>query len=319
MKPERPTPRITVVRPAGTWEDRMRTEIPTSDRAHAAVRLAATLLSVAIAVPTAGAATPEAAAPPAPAPAASIEVMIVGTYHLGNPGLDLNNVAAEDVTTPKRQAELAEIAHRLARFRPTKVAVEGVSDAPDRSFAKYAAFTPADLATSKNETVQIGYRLAHLLGHERVYGIDEQSETIDYFPFDRVAEFAERSGRRSLVDEPMSAGRRYVEQIEARRRGGTIGDVLVWINDPAETVRMHRIGYYGMLPAGAGRDFPGAELNAMWFLRNAKIWAKLAEIAQPGDRVLVVYGAGHNYWLREFAAGTPGYRLVEANDYLAAP
>jgi hypothetical protein len=35
--------------------------------------------------------------------------------------------------------------------------------------------------------------------------------------------------------------------------------------------------------------------------------------------VLVVYGAGHNYWLREFAAGTPGFRLVDTNDYLAKP
>ena len=117
----------------------------------------------------------------------------------------------------------------------------------------------------------------------------------------------------------MDAGKQYVREIEARRRAGTIGDVLVWMNDPGETVRMHRVGYYGVLPAGAGKEFPGAELNAMWFLRNAKIWAKLTEVAQPGDRVLVVYGAGHNYWLREFAAGTPGFRRVETSDYLAKP
>jgi hypothetical protein len=264
-------------------------------------------------------AAPRATASAVPVEAPPVEVMIVGTYHLGNPGLDLNNVAAEDVTTPKRQAELAEIARRLARFRPTKIAVERVSDAPDRSVAKYAAFTPAQLATSMDETVQIGYRLAQLLGHERVYGIDERSETIDYFPFDRLVAYAERTGRQALVDAPMAAGKRYVEEIEARRRTSTIGDVLAWMNEPGETVRMHRVGYYGVLPAGAGKEFPGAELNAMWFLRNAKIWAKLTEVAQPGDRVLVVYGAGHNYWLREFAAGTPGFRLVETNDYLAKP
>jgi hypothetical protein len=264
-------------------------------------------------------AAPRATAAAVPVEAAPVEVMIVGTYHLDNPGLDLNNVAAEDVTTPERQADLAEIARRLARFRPTKIAIERVSDAPDRAVAKYLEFGPEDLATSRDETVQIGYRLARLLGHERVFGIDEQSETIDYFPFDKLVEFAERTGRRALVETPMAVGKRYVEEIEARRRTGTIGDVLVWMNDPADTVRMHRIGYYGVLPAGAGREFPGAELNAAWFLRNAKIWAKLTEIARPGDRVLVVYGAGHNYWLREFAAGTPGYRLVETNDYLAKP
>ena len=34
-----------------------------------------------------------------------IEVMVLGTYHMGNPGRDLVNVRADDVTAPKRQAE----------------------------------------------------------------------------------------------------------------------------------------------------------------------------------------------------------------------
>ena len=73
------------------------------------------------------------------------------------------------------------------------------------------------------------------------------------------------------------------------------------------------------LPLGAGKEQPGADLNAMWFLRNAKIFAKLAEVTQPGDRVLVLFGAGHNYWLRYFARATPGFQLAEPNDYLGNP
>ena len=37
---------------------------------------------------------------------------------------------------------------------------------------------------------------------------------------------------------------------------------------------------------------------------------------RPGARVLVVYGAGHGYWLRHFARETPGYRLVDVRPYL---
>jgi hypothetical protein len=40
------------------------------------------------------------------------------------------------------------------------------------------------------------------------------------------------------------------------------------------------------------------------------------QIARPGDRILVVFGAGHTFWLRHFAALTPGYQLVEVNTYL---
>jgi hypothetical protein len=54
----------------------------------------------------------------------------------------------------------------------------------------------------------------------------------------------------------------------------------------------------------------------MWYLRNAKIFAKLINVAKPGDRILVVYGAGHGYWLRHFAATTPGYTSVDVTPYL---
>ena len=64
------------------------------------------------------------------------------------------------------------------------------------------------------------------------------------------------------------------------------------------------------------RIAPGADLNGSWYLRNAKIFAKLAQIAKPGDRIVVTFGAGHCYWLRHFVRNTPGFVLVEADDYL---
>ncbi len=51
-------------------------------------------------------------------------------------------------------------------------------------------------------------------------------------------------------------------------------------------------------------------------MRNAKIFGKLMQAAKPGDRVLVVFGAGHGYWLRQFAQTTVGYRLVDVVPYL---
>jgi hypothetical protein len=58
------------------------------------------------------------------------------------------------------------------------------------------------------------------------------------------------------------------------------------------------------------------DLNAAWYHRNAKIFAKLTQIARPGDRVLVVFGSGHAFWLRHLAQNTPGFTLVEPNGYL---
>lgn len=57
--------------------------------------------------------------------------MMLGTYHFGNPGQDLHDMKADNVLTPKKQAELADVAARLARFKPTKIAVEAVSERAD--------------------------------------------------------------------------------------------------------------------------------------------------------------------------------------------
>ena len=52
----------------------------------------------------------------ATAPADEIEVMVLGTYHLANPGQDLHNVEVDDVTTTDRQRQLEALADALAAF-----------------------------------------------------------------------------------------------------------------------------------------------------------------------------------------------------------
>jgi hypothetical protein len=43
-----------------------------------------------------------------------VRVLILGTYHFGNPGHDLHNMKVDDVRTPAKQMELADVAARLA-------------------------------------------------------------------------------------------------------------------------------------------------------------------------------------------------------------
>lgn len=73
-----------------------------------------------------------------------------------------------------------------------------------------------------------------------------------------------------------------------------------------------------MLRIGDGNEQPGAELNAYWYMRNAKMFGKIDMIAEPGDRVLVLAGSGHATWLRHFIERMPGYELVEPMPYILA-
>lgn len=60
-------------------------------------------------------------------------LLIVGSYHMANPGRDVFNVQAEDVLADRRQRELREVVDHevvdhLKRFAPTKVALELATD-----------------------------------------------------------------------------------------------------------------------------------------------------------------------------------------------
>lgn len=249
-----------------------------------------------------------------------IQVMIVGTFHFDNPGQDINNASIDPVTTPAKQAELAAVAEGLRRFHPTSVAVERIAtDTTALLDQRYPAFTPADLLTNADERVQIGYRLANLEGLTRVYAIDEQPDDgeRDYFPFDKLMAWVtahHKEAELAAVNAPVAA---WVADLSARQRIETLGALLADTNRRDHPINGTMDLYYGLLQFGDAVEQPGAELNSGWYERNAKIFAKLMLTAKAGDRIVVVYGAGHAWWLRHFVENTPGYVLVDSVPYLS--
>lgn len=255
---------------------------------------------------------------PVTAAEAPIEVMVLGAYHFGNPGRDTNNMQVDSVLVPERQRELDRVGKALASWRPTHVMVEMQSDAPDFAVAEFGRFDDAMLARDANEIVQIGYRTARLAGVKAVNGIDEQPKDgePDYFPYDKVQETAGRFGQTATLQALNAPIAAWVKAFEAAQKSKSVSQMLMEINGPAYD-RVSVDSYYGMLTIGDKDTQTGADLNAGWFLRNAKIFGKLMQVAKPGDRVLVVYGGGHGFWLRHFASLTPGYRNVDVMPYLA--
>ena len=255
-----------------------------------------------IALPIAFAA-PARAATPEPA-----SVLIVGTFHMANPGQDLHNLAADDVLAARRQAELAAVSAGLQRFRPTRVAVEWPAALVTERYAAYRAGT---LPPSRNEVVQLGFRLAQASGLEAVDGIDVDGE----FPYDAVDAYAKQHGQSQVLAAAGADVQGFVDDMARRLAAGSVGSVLRFLNDPSR-ISADNAFYRTMLRIGSGDQQPGAELVAAWYRRNLQICARLVQLARPGDHVVVLYGSGHAFLLRQCVAETPGLRLVEANDFL---
>ncbi|MGE0554702.1 MAG: DUF5694 domain-containing protein [Gemmatimonadales bacterium] len=57
---------------------------------------------------------------------------------------------------------------------------------------------------------------------------------------------------------------------------------------------------------------------AKWYERNIRIFANLRRSTEPGDRVLVIFGAGHAPILCELLAADPGLTLVDLLEFLPA-
>jgi Family of unknown function (DUF5694) len=195
--------------------------------------------------------------------------------------------------------------------------VEQQSDAPGFAVDAYRSYSPDQLSTKANESVQIGYRVAHRAGLATVQGIDEQPKAgePDYFPFDRLMQSASKFGQSGMIDAANGRGQAWLKGFEARQSTASVAELLIEMNDLTSTPTGMDF-YYSILPVGDRDEQAGADLNAMWYLRNAKIFGKLMQVVKPGDRVLVVYGSGHSYWLRHFARTAPGYREIDPVPYL---
>jgi hypothetical protein len=242
------------------------------------------------------------------ADAANTQVMLVGTYHFSNPGKDLNNVKAVDVLTGQRQRELGAVTAALAKFAPTRVAVEWPEQVVKERYAKYR---DGQLPESRNEVVQLGFRLAHERGLQTVHGLDVEGD----FPFDAVVAWAREHGRAGEIDAMLAGGAREVAHISALQDRTTIGGVLRDLNTHESILRNHSF-YPPMLTMGAGEDQPGVKLLSAWYTRNLAICARLLQEIKPGDRVAVFYGQGHIYLLQQCLREQPGVQLVDPNVYL---
>jgi len=236
-----------------------------------------------------------------------VRVMVIGTFHWSNPNRDLHDEKVDDVLTPKRQAEIAWIAAALSRFRPTEIAVE--SDAPV-VVSRYAQYLNGTLKPSRNEVVQLGFRLAKA-NNTAVHGIDVEGD----FPYEAVEKYAKAHGQQAILAH---ADRLVVEDVAKEQAiidSDTLSAALRRINDPLREDGRNAFNRLAM-KIGHGSEQPGAELFAAWAKRNALICANLLQLSKPGDRVVVIFGAGHETFLRQCVRETPGFELIEANDYL---
>ena len=260
------------------------------------------------------AAQAQAQAQDATAPVA--DFLFLGSYHMDNPGRDVHNTRADDVLAEKRQREIAEVVRLVERYRPTRVMIEANAGAQARIDAEFAASCHGDRPLEGDEREQFGYRIACDLGLPGVVAVDwnEMGPIADEDSIDYLAAI-ERAGQQEERSRHMEIGRRNAELSQQVLDNGTVRDMLLHLNSDewleANARAYFRIGLYG-----TADDPAGANWMMLWFGRNQHIFNNIVRHTEPGDRVLVIYGAGHGNLLLQLAEDSGFYRVHDASTWL---
>lgn len=277
---------------------------------------------------------------PAPRPE-QVQVLLLGTYHMDNPGLDKTNIEADDVLTPNRQDELTAVVDGLERFAPARIAVERpyarsetVNELyreyrdGDRTFdTEYSIEPPHPERDNPNtecrsEVVQIGFRLAARLGHERVVPIDfPAAELEEEFP--GLADGADELNADGFEPErkvPVKiADSETTEQVETERlQSSTIVEYLRYKNRE-ERLAYNHDGWFDMhVRAGRDDNLTGPRALGLWYERNVRMVHYLWREMDPSDeRLVFVVGSGHIRVLRHLLDEAPMFCPVSPLPYLS--
>lgn len=242
-------------------------------------------------------------------------IAFLGTYHMGTPGNNVYNGKVDDISSPQRQREIVKLVEKLQKFRPTKVVVECDWDEDAKTQEIYNQYLAGTFQLTKNETHQIGFRLAKASGLKKVHCVDWSDfwddPTTNYIKY--AAKDPELSDYVKKFNESVKTA---VDAQHAHMAKLSVSNQLIFLNSPVQIEKDHQ-GYYDIMRIGRGNDHVGAGYLSWWHRRNLVIFDKIIRLTEtPDDRILVVYGAGHLKLLTQYASESGFYNLESPLKYL---
>lgn len=248
------------------------------------------------------------------------QVLLVGTFHFGYPGLDAHKTKDEyklDILSDQRQQELRELLDYIKKFKPTKIMVETGSDT-GYLMNRMRRWQKGEEKLGRRESDQIAIRLAHDLQLDTIYGIDASSLMSDMFNSkdstvfkDFFADiFEERPERTNVIEDRYWDWYNVDDRLTYEMR---LLDYFKFQNTDKVIERMH--GHYVLDDHYDDYNNMDGWLLLNWYSRNLRIIKNLQKVeTQPDDRIMILFGSGHMAILKQQLEATPEYDLVKFGD-----
>jgi hypothetical protein len=250
-----------------------------------------------------------------------IEVLTLGSFHFAFHNLDLIKTSTEDqidVLDPKYQQEIEEIVERIAKFKPTIIAIERDPGNQTKYDSLYNQYLQGNYQLKRGEEEQIGFRIAKMMKLKTLYCVNAWGR--DYEVLDSVLENKDSLEYKKFMQfftKYADTIKQYFPKPIFKTKG--IRAELIQKNE-SENIKSdfgtYLLGIFKYETKDNeyfGPDF----VTGWWFNRNLRIFRNIQRIeAKPTDRILVIYGAGHMNLLNLFFNSSPEYKLLKVNDYL---
>ena len=247
-------------------------------------------------------------------PPQKTKIMLLGSYHMSNPGADMFNLEADDVLAPKRQEEIREVVKNLAEFKPTKICIESPY-MDSATIAKYHNYAKGEVELRRSEEEQIGFRLAKNLGHETIYPIDVKMNIGQPEMGEVVSRNPEKFG--PLMAEIEVFGKEAIKVMGEWLAEMTVGEMLTMMNTKTLGDLNYQSYFQYFMPVVDNESYAGADMVAEWTKRNIRIMSNLHKIGITSeDRVLIIFGQGHIPIFERIANDSPLLEVVDVIPYL---
>lgn len=237
------------------------------------------------------------------------QILLFGSFHFENPGLDVAKVNTFNVMTDKSQKELENITDKIKKFGPDKIFVEWNYQKQAKLDTFFAKNTDSLLKNDSDERVQVALRSAKKLGHKKLYAIDYNDTD---FPYDSLVKEMKVDNQLDLIKKNEETMKNYETDFNAKITKYSLTQLLLDVNKPD-------LSWYLQTAIKGGKtdNFVGAFLVSEWYRRNLYMYALITKLTESKDeKIMVLLGAGHTEMIREFVKHNPDFEIVELTTVL---
>ncbi len=256
------------------------------------------------------------------------EILVIGTYHFNNPGMDVAQYKVLDIMGEKPQQQLEEITNAIAKFKPTKIFTEWELKnqlALDTLYNKYLEGIYFDYVAKKypkrkfymqNEIVQLAFKAAKKSNHKKVFAIDYQETSFD---FDSIMKFADTIRLQNFKKEVMADIKDTETKSNTLFATNDLLQCLYYFN--SKEIRSIDIPWYVAKINDSDKlgTYVGAFLASEWYRRNLYMLANIQKQTETSDkRIMVLAGASHITMFLDLLKHDSNYKIVELKEVMNA-